>query len=143
MGYDIEIPSQGDQNYSEMGLMRTKRNTGAVDSIPLNATVCRALQEWLDVRPKKEHFYLFISQSGTPMSSRAIQEMVRVYMNTVGLKNASVRTLRHTMATHHAFKGTDIDTLKDVLGHKSTKTTERYYLLADKLQRKELQKNSL
>jgi len=41
-------------------------------------------------------------------------------------KQASVHTLRHAYATHHLEAGTDLVFLKNQLGHKHLKTTERY-----------------
>ncbi len=41
-------------------------------------------------------------------------------------KQASVHTLRHAYATHHLESGTDLVYLKQQLGHKHLKTTERY-----------------
>lgn len=41
-------------------------------------------------------------------------------------KQASVHTLRHAYATHHLEGGTDLVYLKQQLGHKHLKTTERY-----------------
>jgi len=41
-------------------------------------------------------------------------------------KQASVHTLRHAYATHHLENGTDLVYLKQQLGHKHLKTTERY-----------------
>lgn len=41
-------------------------------------------------------------------------------------KQASVHTLRHAYATHHLEAGTDLVYLKQQLGHKHLKTTERY-----------------
>ena len=41
-------------------------------------------------------------------------------------KQASVHTLRHAYATHHLEGGTDLVYLKQQLGHKHLRTTERY-----------------
>lgn len=41
-------------------------------------------------------------------------------------KQASIHTLRHAYATHHLEAGTDLVFLKNQLGHKHLKTTERY-----------------
>jgi len=41
-------------------------------------------------------------------------------------KQASVHTLRHAYATHHLEGGTDLVFIKNQLGHKYLKTTEKY-----------------
>jgi site-specific recombinase XerD len=62
----------------------------------------------------------------TPMSLRAIQYTVEKYLKLANIPNASVHTLRHTMATHHIAKGTDLKTIQETLGHESLGTTTIY-----------------
>ena len=51
-------------------------------------------------------------------------------------KQASIHTLRHAYATHHLEFGTDLVFLKNQLGHKHLKTTERYIHLCVERTRK-------
>jgi len=50
-------------------------------------------------------------------------------------KQASIHTLRHAYATHHLEAGTDLVYIKQQLGHKHLKTTERYIHLCVDRQR--------
>jgi site-specific recombinase XerD len=77
------------------------------------------------------------------MSKRAVQYTVSKYLRAADIKNASVHTLRHTHATHHVFRGTDLKTIQETLGHASLETTARYIALAKNAQRKALQQNAL
>ncbi len=77
------------------------------------------------------------------MSVRAIQQRVSKYLAEVGVQAASVHTLRHTMATHHVARGTDLKTVQETLGHASLETTTIYVSLAKKAQRKALQDHAL
>ena len=60
-----------------------------------------------------------------------------------GVNGATVHTLRHTFATHHARRKTSLPVIKEMLGHASLKTTERYIQLARELMDREVQQNAL
>ncbi len=77
------------------------------------------------------------------MSKRVIQHTVTTYLNDGGIRNASVHTLRHTMATYRVARGTDLKTVQETLGHASLETTTIYVSLAKKAQRKALQEHAL
>ena len=72
--------------------------------------------------------YLFENAtSGEPISIRTIQEVFKAAKTKAGLlKKAGMHSLRHSFATHLHEQGIDIKYLKDLLGHNSIKTTERY-----------------
>ncbi len=77
-------------------------------------------------RPKE---YLFNgSRPGGPMSMRNIQHLVQKALAQVGLdsKNYTVHTIRHSFATHLVDNGTDLHTVKELLGHSNLQTTLRY-----------------
>jgi site-specific recombinase XerD len=77
------------------------------------------------------------------MSTRAIQHRMTKYVKEAGITGASVHTLRHTMATHHVARGTDLKTVQETLGHASLATTSIYVSLAKKAQKKALQEHAL
>ena len=70
-----------------------------------------------------DHDGLFVSKFGTAMGPRAFQYTVKKYLKEAGIKGASVHTLRHTFATHHVAKGTDLRVVQEALGHEDIKTT--------------------
>ena len=51
--------------------------------------------------------------------------------------------LRHTFATHHVARGTDLRTVQEALGHADLKTTSIYVQLAREVMKRELQKHAL
>jgi site-specific recombinase XerD len=141
--HDIEIPKRINRDPDNTGTVRVKRKGGKIDTIPLNYKACQALAAWLKVRPKVDHTTLFVTKFKAPMSRRAIQYTVSKYLQSVGIKNASVHTLRHTMATHHIARGTDLKTIQETLGHADLATTAIYVSLAKNAQRKALQEHAL
>jgi integrase/recombinase XerC len=73
------------------------------------------------------------------MASRYVSKCLQ----SADIKGASVHSLRHTMATHHIARDTDLKTIQETLGHASPETTARYIALAKKAQRKALQEHAL
>lgn len=140
---DLEIPAKPTPDADNVGFARVKRKGGKLATIPLNFKACKALKAYLAARPASEHEGLWLAKFGTPMSKRAIQAMLAKYLAEVGIQGASVHSLRHTMATHHVARGTDLKTVQETLGHADLSTTSMYVSLAKKAQRKALQDHAL
>ncbi|MEJ7674976.1 MAG: tyrosine-type recombinase/integrase [Chitinophagaceae bacterium] len=68
------------------------------------------------------------------MSVRNIQHTIQITLALIGLsgKNYSVHTIRHSFATHLVDNGTDLHTVKELLGHSTLQTTMRYMHLSSK-----------
>jgi len=83
-------------------------------------------------RPK---IYLFEGQiPGKPLNERSIQHAIRQCMSQAGLEKYkfSAHSLRHSFATHLLDSGTDIHTIKELLGHSKIETTMIYLHLQQK-----------
>jgi len=96
---------------------------------PLLLDVLRAYLMLHKPRPKK---YLFEGMhEGTPYSTRSANEVFKHACEKAGIhKKLTFHSLRHSFATHLLEKGVDIRYIKDLLGHFSIKTTERYLHVA-------------
>lgn len=80
-----------------------------------------------DVRP------LFLGRTGKRLGKKRIEDIIDFYLERCGLKEngISVHKLRHTAATLMYQSGTDIRTLKEILGHANIGTTQIYTHVSD------------
>ncbi len=85
-------------------------------------------------RKYKPKVYLFEGQEpGVPYSDRSLNEVLRRSVLKAGIRRpVSVHWLRHSFATHLLENGTDIRYIQELLGHKSSKTTEIYTHVSNK-----------
>jgi len=106
----------------------------------LNHACMEALNDYLEVRKKMkrsaEESALFLSKRCTRISKRRVQQIVEDALQRAGLSGQGYSThkLRHTAATlMYQYGNVDALTLKEILGHKSTSTTEIYTHLSSSI----------
>jgi len=111
-------------------LMRIKivQGKGAKDRFTiLSQQVLMELRAYYLIYKPKE--YLFNGDKpGKRYGMRSIQHLVQKALIKIGLdsKNYSVHTIRHSFATHLVDNGTDLHTVKELLGHSCLQTTMQY-----------------
>ena len=99
----------------------------------------KALIDYLKTRPESKTRNVFLVEKGTykdqPISVRGIQKRMEYYAKKMDIK-ISCHHLRHTMATQMLNADADLETIQDLLGHSSIRTTQRYSRISNlKVQR--------
>lgn len=99
-------------------------------TIPLNKPAGDSINLYLNIRPKSDSPYVFISKNGKPLAVRNIRASIARYMQRAELPNYSVNDIRTTFIVENLKNGVDIVLLSQVSGHRRLSTTERYLELA-------------
>ncbi len=136
VGLNVEDVDRRDRTARVAGKGSKERIT------PIGGPALEALDDYLAARAellrKRENSTtgaLWLNRSGTRLSGRSVQRMVRRYMRTVTEQDkVSPHVIRHTFATHLLEGGADLRAVQELLGHESLSTTQIYtHLTTDRL----------
>ncbi|MCF7875357.1 MAG: site-specific integrase [Candidatus Omnitrophica bacterium] len=89
--------------------------------VPINNRVKQALVSQLK---HKDSSYVFCNKDGKPY--RDIRKSFVAALNKSGIINFRFHDLRHTFASHLVMSGVDLNTVRELMGHKSLRMTLRY-----------------
>jgi site-specific recombinase XerD len=110
----------------ERGILHIREGKGRVDRIvPVSEKVWEKTDEYIRGYMPRE--YLFEGQTGGRYSSESVYRVFKDALLKADIKkDVGVHSLRHSYATHLHESGLDIRYIQELLGHKSTRTTEIY-----------------
>jgi integrase/recombinase XerD len=110
----------------DRSVLHIREGKGRVDRIvPVSGKVWDKLDEYIDgFHPVN---YLFEGQSGGRYSVESVYRVFKDALYKAGIKkDVGVHSLRHSYATHLHETGLDIRYIQELLGHRSSRTTEIY-----------------
>lgn len=107
-----------------------KQSKGNTDRLTLlSNTILNNLRKYYKIFNPKT--YLFENPNGSQYSRTSIDKIVKKAAHKSNiLKNVTPQTLRHSFATHLLENGVNLRYIQNILGHKSSKTTEIYTRVA-------------
>jgi site-specific recombinase XerD len=110
----------------DRGILNIREGKGNVDRmVPIAAKVWEKISGYLKTYNPK--VYLFEGQTGGKYSVESVYSVFKQSLKRAGIqKEVGVHSLRHSYATHLHESGLDIRYIQELLGHKSTRTTEIY-----------------
>jgi integrase/recombinase XerD len=97
-----------------------------------NKAVVKALQDHIAVRRAEDGMTfnidapLFRSQKGTAFSPNAMVRVLGDIYKNAGFNDASSHTGRRSLITKLAYSGIDLNSVRQIAGHSSISTTQRY-----------------
>ena len=116
---------------SDNMLIIIKNSKGNRDRIVMLSKVLLKLLRnyYLKYKPTE---YIIEGLNGNKYSDKSVQQVVKQAAKRAGInKRVTPHILRHSFATHLLENGTDIRFIKELLGHKSIKTTQIYTHITD------------
>jgi site-specific recombinase XerD len=120
----VELPSGVTLSLGE-GEVLGKGNKRRRFVVALEAVT--ALAQYLQTRTSLTEPAMFLSERGSRLSGRAVQHLVHKWCVKLGVGRIHVHQLRHSFATRMVNAGMSSAVLRDLMGHSSFTTTQRYF----------------
>ena len=101
--------------------------------VPLGKSAIHWLQQYAAIKAgygKQTSPNVFLFR-GRPFTRQIAWAMIKRYAESVGIKNVSPHTLRHSFATHLLQHGADSRSVQALLGHSDISTTQIYTHITD------------
>lgn len=117
----------------EEGLLFIRNSKGNKDRrVKLSAKLKEVIQQYLKAYAPET--LLFEGQNGGQYSASSVNQVLKQAAQAAGIKRqVSSHMLRHSYATHLMDRGIDLRIIQELLGHKSSRTTEIYTHVSQRL----------
>ena len=109
--------------------------------VPVGESTVSDLRHYLQIREEysqqkqSREQHLFLNKTGKPLTVRSIDRLVKQFSKRHGM-SFTPHTLRHSFATHMLENGADLVLIKEILGHASLSTTQKYtHVTAESMKR--------
>ncbi|SKA02093.1 site-specific tyrosine recombinase/integron integrase [Selenihalanaerobacter shriftii] len=118
---------------SDRMLVRVKQGKGRKDRYTLlSEKALKVLREYAK-RYSLDEWLFPGGKKGKHLTERSVQRVFKKACRKANIrKNVSIHSLRHSFATHLLENGVDLRYIQELLGHKSSKTTEIYTHVSNK-----------
>jgi site-specific recombinase XerD len=142
---EISLISLDDINFSNQEILLPQRKSANPINIPLPLAAIRAIADYIiKTRPKTNTRTLFLQLHAPyePIHSLQVSQSINCWMRKAGVQG-SAYWLRHTYAQNLLEAGVSIFAIRDMLGHDTIQTTNRYIQIHPQMMRKVLFNESL
>lgn len=119
--------SSVDGERASLAVPAAKGGRGRVLPLPLH--VASALRDYLQIRPRTDHDFLFVgigTLAGRAVTTTTVSAAMWRACQRCHLKRAGTHRLRHAFATRLMRHGANLKEIADLLGHRLLKTTNIY-----------------
>lgn len=114
----------------DQGSVRVLGKGNKEREVPVGRLAVAAIKAWLPHRSDRaavEETALFVSSRGTRISTRSVQQRIRLWAGRQGLDTAvHPHMLRHSFATHVLESSGELRAVQELLGHANISTTQVY-----------------
>lgn len=119
-----------DQIDPSSGLITVTGKGNKTRVVPVGSYAAKALTAWRKARGNFAGFdepHIFVSNRGSPISTRTIQSRIRYWAKKQGLpQQVYPHLLRHSFASHMLESSGDLRAVQELLGHADISTTQVY-----------------
>ena len=114
----------------ERGVVSCRGKGSKQRFIPVGRSALKYVREYLNVRQElvgnNPSQRLFVRKTGGAVTRQDVWQLIRKYVQPLGLSGVSPHSLRHSFATHLMQRGADSRSVQTLLGHSDLGTTQIY-----------------